>query len=606
MSPLTTWRATAKLIALHPRSYALFSLLYLFFFATQLVPGLIIQDIFDHLAGAAPAGTGVPGLLALLAGVGLARILSALFRIPSEETFRCYGWALLRRNILRGVLRRPGASPLPIASGDAIDRVRHDVMELADWPSWLPFLFGQTVFALSALAVMLTINVPITLLVMLPLMTVVIVVQVSRSRLLRYDHASRSATSKVTAFLGEALDAVQAVKVADAEVDIANHFYRLSDTRRQAKVRFSVFWSIIEWAHSNVSDLGLGLILLLAAQAMQPGPGGSPAFTVGDLTLFVTYLATIVEFPATLGGFMADYQTQSVSIRRLLALQPDAPPEALVDHGPVYLRGPYPPVPDPVRLPADHLQALTVRGLTCLHPGSNRGIQDVDLCLPRGSFTVVTGRVGAGKTTLLRALLGLLPRDSGEISWNGQPVDDPENTLVPPRCAYTPQVPFLFSESLRDNILLGLERDPAVLERAIWAAVLERDVAELDHGLDTQIGPRGVRLSGGQAQRAAAARMFLRAPELLIIDDVSSALDVETERVLWERLLARRGPEGGSTCLVVSHRRPVLRRADQIILLQEGRVAAAGRLEELLQSSPEMRLLWQGDLEQADKGSRNG
>jgi ATP-binding cassette subfamily B protein len=113
--------------------------------------------------------------------------------------------------------------------------------------------------------------------------------------------------------------------------------------------------------------------------------------------------------------------------------------------------------------------------------------------------------------------------------------------------------------------------------------------------LKTLVGPRGIRLSGGQLQRTAAARMFVRKAELLVFDDLSSALDVKTEQQLWKEVFSKRGEDIAPTCLVVSHRRTVLHQADKIIVLKNGRIADQGTIEELLPRSQEMRNLYYGE-----------
>ncbi len=549
--------------------------------AGTLAVGLLFQRLFDAIG----AGGGVWLLIAWVAAIEGARLcLQFGVMISRLEPQVQYGTtARLRREVLGTALGGRGAASRT-TPGEALRVVGEDIDETGFFVAWAPTNLAHWLFVVASLTVMMRIDSVVTIALLALLVLIMVVTAAVHGRFLRHRNVTRTASAEVAGALREAVGAVKAVQAAAAEDHVAAHIGRLNAARARAAAREELFAGVQRTVIGNAAPLGVGVVLLLTA-----GRAHSGTFSVGDLALFTFYLQILAEALASIGILSVRLQRVSVALGRITDFLGRRPRTPVTPSGPMPAPGTAPSLE-----PASELRELTVRGLTARHPGSERGIEDVSLTVVRHSVTVITGGVGSGKTTLIRAVLGLLPHERGTVLWNGEPIADPATFLVPPRCGYTPQDPRLFSGSLRENVLLGLggKDDDGGRSRfgaAAHTAVLAPDTATMKDGADTVVGPRGLRLSGGQLQRTAIARMLAGRPELLVLDDVSSALDPATEHLLWSRLL---DGEGTATVLAVSHRPTLLRTAARVVVMKDGQVDAVGTLPEVLDASEEMRRIW--------------
>ena len=311
-------------------------------------------------------------------------------------------------------------------------------------------------------------------------------------------------------------------------------------------------------------NLGLAVILLVGGRQVVRG-----SLTLGDFTAFYTYVLLLINPMRQLGIALGLAQRATASGARLFELL-DREPEIVSPPG-------APPLP-PGR------GRVELRGVSFAYGDGPPSLVDVDLVVPAGTTVALVGATGSGKSTLVQLLPRLYDPTRGAVLIDGTDVRDVELASLRSAIAVVDDDPFLFSATVHENIAYGRpEASRAEVERAAERARAAEFIAELPDGYDTTVGERGLTLSGGQRQRIAIARALLADPRILVLDDATSSVDASTEQQIKAAL---RGVMAGRTTFVIAHRLSTIALADDIVVLEGGRVVARGPHEELVAESP--------------------
>jgi ABC-type multidrug transport system fused ATPase/permease subunit len=371
--------------------------------------------------------------------------------------------------------------------------------------------------------------------------------------------ASAAARAQFGRSLVSTLDSVRTVKLAASTPSVHAHLRDVDSGRVDAAVREHRVQALLDGVPIVMVQCG---VVAAWAMLLTGGWGLATALLVAGAVNGFDWFgrvagSVITEAPGTRAWM---HTTSSLAGGGDLMEQP---PGVDLVHG---------TAPAPTPGARDPLRTLELVGLSAVHDDGTIGVSDVDLTIAHDELVLLLGQVGSGKSSLLAALAGLVG-STGEVRWNGQPVEDHQSFFRPGRVAHVAQVPRVFSGTFTANV--QLDHADRSVRPALETARLTSDV-EAAGGPDSLVGHRGVRLSGGQVQRLALARGLACDAELLLADDVSSALDAATEIELWSALRER-----GATVVGATSKRAALAQADRVVVLVEGRVADVGPWHEL-------------------------
>ena len=534
--------------------------------AYPLVFGHVLEQVRRMGERAGVAGLDlrdqVHRLIGLLLAVGVARGLASLY--PGLRGFVNLRLELVLR--ARAFARLLGQGPAFFAAfrtGDLVTRLTEDI---SGYPKIAWFCCSGIFRALDSsariaccLAVMLWLDPRLALTSLIPVPLMVGLFLLLKRRLGAATKAQREASSATSDLLEASFTGVQVVQAHAAEQRLGDALRRQLDDRSRAELDLARLWVLLTIFFQALNVVGQLVVVVAGGLRVIDG-----TLELSTFFSFYLYLGLLLGPLMDLPNLFVTGRQAAVCMDRLDEVEAPTPEREPWSEA----------APAPAGLSRLELAGVEVRHGAAAGEGARPpALRGLSLTLERGDRLAVVGEVGAGKSTLARLVAGACAPDQGQVRWDGRPRSEWSRAGLRAAIGWVPQEPVLFAASVRENVLMGRPEDPERLRRALAAAGVLAEVEALPQGLDQPLGLRGKGLSGGQRQRLGIARALYGDPALLVLDDVTAALDAENEGRFWERL-----EEGwpDTTVLVVTHREATARRMDRVVRLAGGALAPAG------------------------------
>jgi ATP-binding cassette subfamily B protein len=525
--------------------------------------GIVIREVVDHGIGSGEAEALNRSLLLFLAVVSVMAI-SVGVRVYVVNWLGERIVADVRKAVFSHVLSLDAGFFENTRTGEVISRLTTDTTVLQTVVgSTLAVSLRNLLLIIGGVTMLLVTSLKLTLLVLVGVPLVVVPVWLLGSRVRRLARISQDRVADVAARVDESVYGIRTVQAFRHEaVDRRAYAEQVEAAFAAATARARVSGTLAALV-MLLTFAAVGLVLWLGGQDVLAG-----RMTGGELSAFVFFAVLVAGSVGALSEVAGELMRAAGATERLLALLNTRPRIA--------------PPADPTPLPEPPVGRVVFDRVAFSYPSrpDQPVLRDFDLCVEPGETVALVGPSGAGKSTLMQLLLRFYDPQEGKILLDGVELHRADPGEIRRRMAVVPQEPVIFGTSVRENIAYGLaDVSDAAIREVADAAHATEFIERLPDGLDTYLGERGVRLSGGQRQRIAIARALLRDPAVLLLDEATSALDANSEKqvqLALDRLMA------GRTTLVVAHRLATVRKADRIVVMDEGRILAIGRHEELV------------------------